>query len=616
MYLHHTDLSDYVIFDIETNGLTPSIIWCAVAKNVGTKEVTRLIGHTDIRDFLNRNKGKVLVGHNLISFDIPVCNRILGTEAPLSSTVDTLVLSYLYYPRQPGGHSLESWGERLSFSKIPHDDWSRFSPEMLHRCEVDVEITEQLFLKLTKRMKDRGFSERSCKLEHDIRAVIDQQQRNGFAFDIRNAELLLERLRDEQGRLGERISELFPPVLTAIGEYEYRTKRDGTPFAGYLRHLGAYPKVTRGDSTYQVWDYKSFNIGSPDQRLCKLLGLGWKPTKLTKGGGYSTDEEALVGAAEQLSCPEAQAMADWLVLQGRISMLKGNPDHPTKPTRGWIDYFNEETHCIHGQVLSCGTGNRRMTHFSPNTANVPKAKVKVKYGREMRGLWTARPGRVLVGYDARAIEMIMMCHYINNPEVSKLYLEGDPHGRNKEAWDKNPWGYICDRDGPPGSKTGFYAGIYGAQDSRLGDSIVSGGGRRFGTWARTELFRITPGLERLIEDCQNEYYDTNGWITCIDGGLVRCDSPHSALNYKLSSAMAIAMKTATVLLNGYIREEDLDCIKVGDIHDEGQLDVHPKDAERAGQLATRAIEEAGRSLGFNLPLAGSYKIGATWADTH
>jgi DNA polymerase I-like protein with 3'-5' exonuclease and polymerase domains len=52
------------------------------------------------------------------------------------------------------------------------------------------------------------------------------------------------------------------------------------------------------------------------------------------------------------------------------------------------------------------------------------------------------------------------------------------------------------------------------------------------------------------------------------------------------------------------------------MHDEAQWEVAEKDAEVVGMLGVQAIVEAGRMLKLNVPLAGEYKIGNSWATTH
>jgi DNA polymerase I-like protein with 3'-5' exonuclease and polymerase domains len=601
MYLNHEKtLEKYWVLDIEADSLTPTRIWVVVAENAATGEVLTFLDPEQFNRFVAANRDSYFVGHSFLSYDVPNLNRLWGSDIPFDRVVDTLVLSYLYDPRMPGGHSLKAWGDRMKFPKLAHEDWSQYSPEILERCKQDVRLTKRVFLALTKRMAARGFSEKSCKIEHDIRVVVDKQERNGFHFDIQGAERLHQRVASELAALAEPIRELFPPVLVSNGTYQYRTKADGAPYASFERHLSTYPKLVLSEDqrSYEVFDWQEFNIGSPQQRLAKLLSIGFKPTKKTKNGNPSVDEDSLVEFANsKKGVPEAQAIADWLVLSGRASMLQT-----------WLNAVNREDSRIHGQVFTCGAITRRMTHSSPNTANIPKAKPKVKYGKECRQLWTVADttNRRLVGYDAKGLEMRMFGHYLRDPVAAELYIHGDPHAVNTANLGLAPE----ERDLIV--KNVFYAFLYGATDRRL--DATANKGKGFGKKAREILMKTTPGLENALYEVQEE--QKTGWIQTIDGGYVRCLSPHAALNSKLQSAGGITMKVASIILDGWCEKKGIDQMKVGDIHDEGQHDVLHSDAEEFGRLAVASIVASGEELGFSVPLDGDYKIGLSWAETH
>ena len=106
------------------------------------------------------------------------------------------------------------------------------------------------------------------------------------------------------------------------------------------------------------------------------------------------------------------------------------------------------------------------------------------------------------------------------------------------------------------------------------------------------------------------------WIQTIDGGYVYCEPEHARINYKLQSAGAIVMKQTSIFMRERIRQRGLDAKKVGDIHDEGQLDCAKRDAQEVGKLCVQAIRDAGEELNFRVPLDGSYAIGQSWAQTH
>lgn len=113
-----------LILDIETtelrNSQTSSIerIWMIGTMDLETKTKKSFLtpsfsDATEIQEYINGYS--TVVGHNIIGFDSPVMNDLLGITLP--NVVDTLVLSRLYNPQMEGGHSLRAWGERLGFRK-------------------------------------------------------------------------------------------------------------------------------------------------------------------------------------------------------------------------------------------------------------------------------------------------------------------------------------------------------------------------------------------------------------------------------------------------------------------------------------------------------------------
>lgn len=599
MYLPRPeDFDKYWVIDIETDGLWPTLVWVMCVQNVATGAEFKYVGHEAIKRFFKKfPEDHWLVAHNGLSYDVYHLNRLLGLGIDFGRVVDTLVLSYLYHPHLPGGHSLESYGERFKYPKGDYNDWSKYTPEMLAYCQQDVRLTRRVFVNLVERLQRIGFSELSCWIEHRIRLVIDKQERTGFYFDLPKAQKFQRRLRALEQRLGAYITEtVFPPRLVAIASYKYKTKADGQPFQTYLNHEAKYPKITfNGDGTYTVWDWQSFNIGSPKQRAERLLELGWKPKTFTPTGQPKVDEESLLDFAKASKIPEVGAISRWLVVNARGNMVTT-----------WINAVNKDTQAIHGTVFSCGAITRRMRHNSPNTANIPGNEARL--GRVCRSLWRARPGRVLVGYDAAALEMRMFGHYLNNKEAADLYINGDPHTANTDALLAACGDVFTRRT----VKTDFYAFLYGASNKKLASQY--GKSAQFGKKMRETLLVNTPGLADLVEKIQAEA--ETGFVETVDGGYVRVLAEHAALNSKLQSAGGIAMKLCSVLLDEKITELGLDVLKVGDIHDEGQLDCAPEHAELAGRLAVQCLIAAGEMLGLTVPLDGEFKIGNNWAETH
>ena len=168
------------MFDLETNGLLHDVTrihcvalhWCqeditesfndekyaASPKELpmgANYSITTALSHLETAD--------VLVGHNIIGFDIPIIKKLYPWFNPSGVIVDTLILSRLYHPnlfdidkikkwkhmplQLQGRHSLEAYGYRLgeykgSFSTTT--DWKEWSQEMQDYCIQDVVVTNKL----------------------------------------------------------------------------------------------------------------------------------------------------------------------------------------------------------------------------------------------------------------------------------------------------------------------------------------------------------------------------------------------------------------------------------------------------------------------------------------
>lgn len=425
MYLN-TDPNKLYFYDLETDGLKPTKIHCVVFKHKAMGQLTQFINEdgtlkapVGLKEFIEQLlfEGAIFCAYNGTSFDVPTLANLAGVSIPITSQLDPLVLSYLYNPAIEGGHSLEAYGERFKYSKQVHTDWSVYTPEMLNRCITDVHLLEKVTDALQSKMSKLGFSELSCEIEHYTREIVDRQSTYGFWFDRIRGENLYNYLRQREYDLAVPIQKLFPPTLEAVGTYTRRFRKDGSHTVSYQKHLVKFPKVEiNKDDTYTCYDWNTFNIGSPSQRLKKLLSLGWKPTAYTKKGNPQVDEESLLKFAEESGRPEVKAMAEWLVCNGRANMVQT-----------WLNYIGPDSR-IHGRVFTCGATTRRMTHSSPNTANIPSG-AKAAYGAECRSTWSVEPqkGLKLVGVDAGSLETVGLLHYLNNKKAEEALTRPKPN---------------------------------------------------------------------------------------------------------------------------------------------------------------------------------------------
>ena len=576
-----------LFLDIETpmitGGSLPDKIFLIVGKDAESKEIFSFT-EDKLEDFktLVSNYDE-FVGHNIIGFDAPVIHKVLAIDLhQQGKVIDTLVLSRLFNPVREGGHSLKSWGDALRFDKLDFKDFSQYSDEMLTYCVRDVEVTEKVLTYLIRKYPD--FAKEAIRLEHDVSRIITQQERNGFLFDMGNAHLLLGKLREKINEIEIKVKERFIPLPTFVKEVKPRRRKDGTLSTVGLNSLGQGWVNVMGE--FSLIEMKEFNLGSRQQIGKYLQYFGWKPTKFTDKGHIIVDEKVLEGVE---GIPEAELIRNFLLLQKRIAQVSS-----------WVEAVAEDGR-VHGRVITNGAITGRMSHMSPNMAQVPA--VYSPYGTECRGLWVVPSGYKLVGVDASGLELRILSHYMNDKEYIDAIINGDIHTTNQN---------LAGLDTRDQAKTFIYAFIYGAGDEKLG--TIVGGNRSDGKKIKERFLRGTPALASFRQRVGKA--TGKGWLRGIDGRRLIIRNRHSAVNTLIQGGGAIVMKKALILLDDYVVQNKLEARPVANVHDEFQYEVLEAHADDFGKLAVNSIVNAGIELGIRCPLNGEYKSGNNWQETH
>ena len=162
-----------IIFDLEANGLynDATQIHCIAYYDEGIDQVLSFndecpgkgMSSPIVRAIQYIEQADVIIGHNIIGYDLPVISKLYPFFKPRGTIIDTLLLSRLYYPRRLqldqernwkhmplqlyGRHSLESYGYRLGEYKGEYGkttDWKEWSQEMEDYCKQDVAVTMKL----------------------------------------------------------------------------------------------------------------------------------------------------------------------------------------------------------------------------------------------------------------------------------------------------------------------------------------------------------------------------------------------------------------------------------------------------------------------------------------
>ena len=573
-----------LIFDIETDDLNATKIWCIVAQDIDTNKIYKFPPDKLEEGYKFLQSAEQLIGHNVLGFDIPMVEKF-GNIKLTDNVVDTLVLSRLFNPTREGGHSLDNWGYRLSYRKIEFEDYQNYSTEMLTYCVRDVQLNTLVYKRL--QIESRGFSKESVDLEHQVVKIMNQQETNGFKFDSKSATLLLAQLRERLQSVEDEVHKTFKPRWIDDRIVKPYIKKDGSLSKRGLTD-DEYDKCLANTDfePFMRRKLEPFNLGSRKQIGEYLIEMGWKPERFTPTNQPIVDEKTL---SQITHIHEAGLIAEFLLLQKRIAQIDS-----------WIEAVEEDNR-VHGFVIPNGTITGRMTHRNPNMAQVPS--LASPYGEECRACWVVDEGYKLVGIDASGLEIRMLAHYMNDEEFINEIINGDVHSSNQK---------LAGLKSRNQAKTFIYALMYGAGDEKLGK--VVGGNKADGSRIRKHFFANKPSFKSLRDRVQRAA--TKKYLKALDGRKIYIRNAHASLNSLLQGAGAIVMKQALTLADKWATCNNIDYKFVANIHDEWQVEVKEEYADFFGDMAVKSIVESGKHFNLRCPLDGEYKVGGNWSETH
>jgi DNA polymerase-1 len=615
-----------LIYDVEANDLLPGLknLWC-IGICTDTDPVVQVYtdqpdGHPSIAEALARlSAADRLVAHNGIGYDMWAINKLYPGTVRFEQHWDTLAMSQLLFPERKT-HNLAIWGAELGFPKGDFKEFSVFSPAMLPYMERDVEITYKLYHKFQaifmQWFTDGCDYRRAIGLEHHVQFVLALQSQHGFRLDVPMAQNLEMELSQEMQDILVELQEVFPPKYhPEKADWDYKKRRwcnrvdpDYCPEYFTPKKDSKQHHYTAGAIFTKV-KLQDFNPGSTQQVGQRLSqSMNWRPEEWT-ATGPSVKEETLKG----LPYKEAVVICRYLRIKKMMGMLSSGAN-------AWLKL--EVDGYTHGYVKSCGARTHRMSHNSPNMAQVDKKDIR------MRQVWLPDKGHVLVGCDASGLELRVMAHYLaewDGGAYIEMATDGDAHTNNMNIVG------VLDRDI---IKTWFYALIYGAGDLVLGLSIIEdrlkaglpleSTARAYGKQSRVKLEGGLTGYAELVDRCKR-WDKTQKWLQLPDGRAARTNGGHSATNTLFQGTGSIIMKEALRIFHFVLAPKlglvDDDLLPVGfhycaNVHDEVQFSCDPEVAELVGSTFRQAVIDAGESLGILCPMDGEYKIGANWAETH
>ena len=608
------------VFDIETDGLDPTKIHV-----LSWEDELGKIQHTHdyvaMRIFFE--EATILIGHNIVRYDIPAVEKILGVKVT-ATLVDTLAVSWYINHTRPK-HGLEGYGEYYNVKKPEITDWENLTKEeYAHRCNEDVKINVRLWrdldIKLSKLYPDVNNKwDLLNYLTFKMQCAAEQEALK-WKLDVDKANKYLAEWGDMKEDKIEQLAEAMPKrVLTKVQQRpKVMYKKDGE-LSSHGERFEELRKEYRQPENVQSFVVKTGEVrgnpSSPEQVKDWLYSIGWVPRtfKFVRG---SDDQEKQIPQIRREGelCPSvkdlvsedpAVSILDGLsVLSHRISVLKGMVDHE-------VDGYVQAT-------IAGMTNTLRFKHAKP-LVNIPS--VEKPYGKEIRGCLTAPEGYTLCGADMTSLEDTTKRHYMKplDPNyVAEMSKEGfDPHLDlakhagiiTQEDIDKHNSGEKSLKSLRKNYKVVNYSATYGVGAAKL--ARETGMSKKEAQKLLDAFWSRNWSVQKVATTLRKRELFGGMWV----------QNPVSGFWYSLRSEKdrfsTLNQGTGVYCFDNWVKKCREKGIKtVGQFHDEIIALVKEGDQIETAMNMNYSIQELNEQLKLNVDLGVDAQFGKTYAEIH
>lgn len=359
---------------------------------------------------------------------------------------------------------------------------------------------------------------------------------------------------------------------------------------------------------------EAFNIASPKQ-LGEILfdKMALKGGKRGKTGAYSTDADVLEGLAGE-GVELAQKVLDWR----QLAKLKSTY------TDALQTQINRQTGRVHTSYAMASTSTGRLSSTDPNLQNIP---VRTEEGRKLREAFIAPEGQVLLSADYSQIELRILAHAADLPEMQSAFAHGvDIHAMTASE----VFGVPVEGMDPMvrrSAKAINFGIIYGI--SAFGLSRQLGVSKGEAQSFIDRYYARFPGIKAYMQDtiaaCR-----TKGYVETLFGRRVyintindknpnqRAFAERQAINAPLQGTAADVIRRAMIRMPHALAEAGLLEVKMLlQVHDELVFECPQALADKAAPLITKVMEQAPQPvLDLKVPLVVDCGQGKTWGSAH
>ena len=422
------------VFDIETNGFLDVMtkIHVLAYQREDMEEPVFTHDYDEMRKFFLTED--VVIGHNIIRFDNPAIEKLLGIKVNCQ-VIDTLGLSW-YLNHERDRHGLEWYGEDYGIPKPKVVDWDSLTPEdYAHRCVEDVKINVRLWKSLNYKLgklysdeagKQRLISYLNFKLEC---AVLQEQM--GWKLDVEKATRYAGQLTVMKEDKTHQLAQIMPKKINykKVSRPKLMHKKDGSLSSRGEAWLDLLNQNGQRETTQTINVIASTEVanpGSTDQVKDWLWSLGWQPETYKFTRNKETGEEKMIPQVRKDGelCNSVKKLIE---VDSSVEVLEGLTvlTHRLGIFTGFLESHRDGY--LRASIAGL-TNTLRFKHMKP-LVNLPG--VDKVWGKEIRECLIAPDGYTLCGADMVSLEDTTKRHYMKplDPDyVAEMSKEGfDPH---------------------------------------------------------------------------------------------------------------------------------------------------------------------------------------------
>ena len=488
---------------------------------------------------------------------------------------DTMIAHYLIQPELR--HNMDYMAEiYLNYQTIHIDEligakgknqrsMRELDPkEVYEYAAEDADITLQLKNKLEPELKQQGAEKLFYEIEMPLMPVLAEMEMTGVCLDT-------DSLAETSKQLTQRMLDIEQRIYELAGEH--------------------------------------FNIASPKQVgdiLFDKLKIIDKAKK-TKKGQYVTSEEVL------------QQLRHKHEIVGLILDHRGLKKLLGTYIEALPKLINPRTGHIHTSFNQTITATGRLSSSDPNLQNIP---IRGEDGKEIRKAFIPEPGCLFFSADYSQIELRVMAHLSQDPQMIEVFREGkDLHAATAANIYKKPIEEVT-RDERTKSKRANFGIIYGITVFGLAERLDIP--RDEAKMLIDGYFDTFPQVHDYMEKSK-EVARQQGYVTTLFGrrrylpdinsanSVVRGFAERNAINAPIQGTAADIIKVAMIHIFQRFKTEGIKSKMILQVHDELNFSVYPDEKEKVERIV---LEEMQNAFQMAVPLVADSGFGDNWLEAH